>query len=160
MKEASYTETIIQMYHSGAISWERFAHSKNRLILLIILLVYLTYIVYDSFISMFDISLFNGGSYITIFSPIIGIALMIFALTLPRGTFIFAIIGTVLILFVLKYTSWILIIFGTYFLYKILEVRRIKKLIKFAKMTPDEIAKIKKSKKTEPRVELTVRGEE
>ena len=159
--DASYTTTIKEMYISGSMYWVNLKR-KTRQILVIISLIYFSYVAYDIFLGPVRYSLFNGGNIIMNLLIISGIILFIVALATHKmpGSYPLGLFGGFIILISTRYSSWVLVFFIGYFAYKMFETRRIKRLITIANKTPDELAKIKKSSKIEPKVEITVRGRE
>ena len=158
--EASYTEVIRSMYVSGEEYWNSFKQKRSKVWLELILVIYLFYILYDSFIQQFSISLYNGAPFLIIMIPVVGILFTLISLTIKRTPFIIALVGICLIILALRWTSWIFVLFVTYISYKMFEVHRQRRIIYFSNKRPEELAKIKKSKKAEPKVEITIRGEE
>jgi hypothetical protein len=74
-----------------------------------------------------------------------------------KSSFIFLFLGVTFLGLSINIFGIIVVVMYSYLVYQLMKVRQMNKAEKFARMTPIEIAKIKRKK--EPKVELTVRGD-
>lgn len=151
--EYSYKDALQEINIAGLYHWQNMIYkygilSKISVILLIVWTIAILGTIIQNYLDpiLGFFGLLSGG-------------FLIFAIVLyeNKSSFIFLILGITFLGLSISYIGIVVVILYSYIFYELVKVRQIKKAEKFSRMTPIEIAKIKRKK--EPKVELTVRGD-
>jgi len=149
----SYTECLKEINEKGQFAWQNFVE-KHKVLATMLIISIAPIIILDLLATNIQVI-----SPITLLLGISGGSLVVLSVIYYKSesSYKMLIIGWILIGIHMR-ILWI--IFGliiTYYLYHLIKTKQLKKIAKYASMTPKEIAKIKDKK--EPKVELTVRGD-